>query len=172
VTNLIKHNILREAVSGSVSQDILIILWNLQVHCRVNKSPPLVPTPSHVIFAYDLFYLYAPHYAHGPKVVSPFQVFCLELCLEKNISSVIKQNSTKWRHISALRASSCQEKRHITSLCYTTNTFWSRMKLLSLPNSVIAQRRHNQPNKGTFWELVLEVLDAVHTSCARLMLTK
>ena len=36
-----------EAGSSSVSQEITHILWKLEVHHRVNNSPPLVPVMSH-----------------------------------------------------------------------------------------------------------------------------
>lgn len=36
-----------EINSSSVSQQILLILWNLEVHCRFHNSSPFIPFPSH-----------------------------------------------------------------------------------------------------------------------------
>jgi len=44
LTKCMQHSPSWEADGFSASQEILFILLNSQVHCRIHNSPPLVPT--------------------------------------------------------------------------------------------------------------------------------
>jgi hypothetical protein len=43
LTNSVEPNSYSEANGRSTDQEILCLLWNPQHHCRVHKSPPLIP---------------------------------------------------------------------------------------------------------------------------------